>query len=215
MKEDTPAPTWTYGTSWNGCLVEDRGCWRAAQTPFPLELAFTEINKALDAGLFYLALVVTLSVPDVCARLELPPDRIVRERHYCAWMEEYFLKIHGGVNTSYAALHGVDFFRMRCGMVHESSLMHRNTKFTHIIFYARKPGDKDKKYLQSSLSADGDLQSLVFQLDTAIFCRHMMEAARVWYHMRNQQENVRINLPNLVRFRPNGYPPFCDVPVIA
>ena len=89
--------------------MEKDGCWLIVTTAFPLELAFKEIEKAFEVGLFYLAIVVTLSIPDVCARLELPPDARVREKHYRAWMDAYFLALHGGVNTAYAALNGLDF----------------------------------------------------------------------------------------------------------
>jgi hypothetical protein len=215
MKEDTPAPMWTSGSSWSGSLVVKDGCWRAVPTPFPLELAFREIEKALEVGLFYLAIVVTLSIPDICARLELPPDRRVRDKHYTVWMNKYFLALHGGVNTAYAGLDGLDFYRLRCGIVHESTFGRGHTKFSHIFFYARKANDTDGKHLRFSLGYDRESEALVFQLDTATFCKDMMETARFWYRLNRQDANVRLNLPNLVRLRPNGFPPFCDVPVIG
>jgi hypothetical protein len=43
----------------------------------------------------------------------------------------------------------------------------------------------------------------------------MMEIARLWYDCKQHDNNVRLNLPNLVRLRPEGYPPFTEQPVIA
>jgi hypothetical protein len=191
------------------------GYWRTVPAPFPLELAFREIEKALEIGLFYLAIVVTLSIPDICARLELPPEIEVRQKHYAAWMQNYFLRVYGGPNSFYAGLNGVDFYRLRCGLVHESSLKHRRTKFTHIFFHVRKPNERQKGHLQSRLWAHGDSQTFGVELDTVMFCNHMIEIARLWYRGKQQDNNVRLNLPNLVRFRPDGYPPFCDLPIIA
>ncbi len=42
--------------------------------PPELEAIFREIEKALEAKLYYLAMAVSLSIPDICACLERDQD---------------------------------------------------------------------------------------------------------------------------------------------
>jgi hypothetical protein len=53
----------------------------------PLEVIFSQINIALEKELFYLALLATLTVPDVCAGLESDPQQPwSKPEKYMAWM---------------------------------------------------------------------------------------------------------------------------------
>ena len=96
-----------------------------------------------------------------------------------------------------------------------SSFKHKKMRFTHIFFHTRRPDERKKGHLQSEFRVDMVSGTQVVQLDTVKFCNDMMEIARLWYEGKQQDSNVRLNLPNLVHFRPNGYPPFCDLPIIA
>jgi hypothetical protein len=42
--------------------------------PSELDAIIQEIRRALDAKLYYLAIAVTLSVPDICSSLEADPS---------------------------------------------------------------------------------------------------------------------------------------------
>src|SRR4051812_29680082 len=72
----------TYRTSLTPFIAVQGRCWCWILEPevSPLEMIFSEIEKALEAGLPYLAIVATLSIPDICARLELDPDPDVEPR---------------------------------------------------------------------------------------------------------------------------------------
>jgi hypothetical protein len=180
-------------------------------------MIFSEIEKALDAGLPYLAIVATLSIPDICARLELDPDRNIegKKKHYVAWCQANFLQ--GG--SDYMFFTGDDLYRIRCGVLHQAKPTgHRETRYKHILFIVRQPGGK--LYHLNLQQAKLDLrpgwpENLAVDLDTATFCHDMISAARRWYEAKRNDPNVRANLPNVVRFRPEGYPPFRFVPLIA
>jgi hypothetical protein len=48
------------------------------------------------------------------------------------------------------------------------------------------------------------------------FCQAVIESAREWVIRNLDTENVKANLPRLVRYRPEGLPPFMvNVPVIS
>src|SRR4051812_11723889 len=90
MSADSTSPKWTCGTSYDGCaLVLGMGWfWRMEPAQSPLEMIYQDIERAIQARLWYLAIAVTLSLPDVCAALECEPGKAwVTEAKYVAWFE--------------------------------------------------------------------------------------------------------------------------------
>jgi hypothetical protein len=56
----------------------------------------------------------------------------------------------------------------------------------------------------------------ILHLDVVQFCRSIIAAAREWSTGRADDQFVQRNLPLLVRYRPDGLPPFSvGIPVIA
>jgi hypothetical protein len=208
-KVDIVAPTWTYGISWSGFLVVKGGCLRMDHNPaFPLELALKEIDQAIEHRLYYLAVSVALSIPDICARLELPRGHEVKEKHYVAWIERYFLAL----NDYPMFLKGIDLYQIRCGVLHQgASAGHRKlkTRYNHVFFCVL---GADGKGTTATVYKEG---ATSIELDSARFCRDMIKTARAWYKAKKADPNVVSNLPDLVRPRPEGYPPFTSRPVIG
>lgn len=83
----------------------------------PLERIFQDIERALSYDLYYLALSVSLTIPDVCAALECDPDNIwVTGEKYIAWCEKH-------LEPNYAWFTGEDCYRLRCGILHPGDLL--------------------------------------------------------------------------------------------
>jgi hypothetical protein len=60
------------------------------------------------------------------------------------------------------------------------------------------------------------LSGLILHLDVVRFCQTIMDSARKWVISKAGDPFIERNLPNLVRYRPNGLPPFSvGVPTIA
>src|SRR5215216_2274339 len=55
---------------------------------------------------------------------------------------------------------------------------------------------------------DMRLSGKILQIDLMYFCQSIMNAAREWAIANTNNPNVQRNLPNLVRYRPEGFPPF-------
>ncbi len=164
-----------------------------------------EIERALDAGLYYLAVMLTLSLPDICAALETPTGATSGKTGtlYQAWCATWF--------TSYPTLTSLDLYSMRCGVLHQGKLGHPNLGYDRILFTF--PG-----------AASGFLHNNVMQiagqgalnLDAPVFCRDMMRSVEAWYAAKKADVNVVANLPRLVQLYENGLAPFIvGVPVIA
>lgn len=62
----------------------------------------------------------------------------------------------------------------------------------------------------------GDVTGKVLQIDAAWFCQQFTDAVRQWAITKVNDPNVQTNVPNLVRLRPEGLPPYIvGIPLIA
>jgi hypothetical protein len=189
-------------------------------TPPELDAILTEITKAIDAKLYYLAIAVALSLPDICACLECDPEKPIwaTKEKYVGWCER-------NIADRFKNLDGEDLFRIRGGVLHQGHFEHPKSKFDRIMFIA--PDSRIKAHDVVTHVAEGvsfggiDAKELrlsgdLLQLDVVRFCESIIDAARKWAASKEADLHVQKNLPNLVRYRPNGLPPFSvGVPTVA
>jgi hypothetical protein len=95
-----------------GCqLVLHEGCWKVIKGPenYAIEAILREIECALDAELYYLAIIICLTLPDVCAALESADGR-TNETRYKAWYGKNAKLQAGGADPD-------ECYSLRCGMI--------------------------------------------------------------------------------------------------
>jgi hypothetical protein len=94
----------------------------------PLKLILRDINAALNAKLWFMAIAVTLSIPDICSLLELDyeKDGWSKQHKYAAWFDQW-------VKNKIRMMTGQDCYRLRGGVLH-------NARFHH-------PKDPNKRYI--------------------------------------------------------------------
>ena len=175
------------------------------QEQSPLEIIFRDIERALDSGLHYLAIAVSLSIPDICAALECDPDKIwVTEKKYVAWCE-------ANISDQLGFMTALDCYRLRCGVLHQGRFGHPKARFDHMLFTIPNP---QRNVFHMNMMEIGGKK--VLNLDTVTFCHDMISAARRWYEAKRDDGNVQANISNLVRLRPHGLAPFMvGMPLIA
>jgi hypothetical protein len=190
------------------------------QVPIEITSILHEIEKALDAKLYYLAIAVALSVPDICACLEFDPENPKRANMdtYSAWCE-------ANKAGKFTNLTGEDIYRLRCGVLHFGHFQHPKVRFNRVMFIGPESAIKQHDIVVTvepgvsfgGISAEElRLSGKILMLDVALFCKAIMDSARQWAVAKIDDVNVKKNLPNLVRYRPNGLPPFSvGVPTIA
>jgi hypothetical protein len=155
MKLDKQPPKWTSGTFSIGYRLERRlnWCWertthRPVLTQFfdriprltrpavaappaspELEAVLKEIENAISAKLYYLAIAVALSIPDICACLEFDPDQPVwqNRKTYAEWCDR---NIGGRLHY----LSGNDLYNLRGGVLHKGHFGHQQSRFTRVFF---------------------------------------------------------------------------------
>ncbi len=158
-----------------------------------------EVERALTAELYYLAVVFALTLPDICAALE-SADGETAGWKYQAWCDTWLI-------PSYPELNSRDLWSMRCGVVHQGRLGHPNLQYARILFTI--PNRQQNVFHRNI--ANGALN-----LDVIIFCRDVSRAVEQWYIAKQSDLNVVANLPNLVQYRAQGLAPYMvGMPLIA
>lgn len=159
-----------------------------------------QIKKALDAQLYYIAVMYTLTLPDICSALE-SQDGKTNGFLYKAWCDTWLL-------ASYPTLTSDDLYGLRCGVVHQGKLGHPNMQYSRIIFTVPIPS--------SNVFIHNNVINDALNLDALQFCRDMVDAMTKWYNQKKEDTNVKVNLPQLVRLYPNGLHPYIiGMPVIS
>jgi hypothetical protein len=162
------------------------------------------MRGAISARLYYPALLVALTIPDICMGLTLPKESFVKKEHYLSFVEKYTSKASLGLDAA-------SCYQLRGGLVHRADLAgHAYFDATHVIFTV--PESQTRIHALSFVV--GDKTAAMF--DLVLFCDAMAEAARAWYESHREVEIVLKNLKNIIRWRPEGLSPFlAGAPVVA
>lgn len=169
----------------------------------PVELFLCEIERALDAKLYYLAIVMVLTLPDICAALENPTGTGGRKR-YKEWYNKY-------IAFRYPYITADDIWNLRCGIVHQGRCGHPAMRYDRVVFTLPGPLRRHRNFIMGKNFIKG-----AYNLDAEMFCREIIESVRQWYDARQNDQNVQNNLPHMVQYRHRGFPPYVvGSPVIA
>jgi hypothetical protein len=169
-----------------------------------METILGEIERALSARLYYLAIAVSLTLPEVCAALESDTghNRSSSEA-FKKWYNHYLAHI-------YTNLTDADAYSLRCGTIHQGKFGRPGMQYDRVVFTFPEAIFRN----HNGLMQWPDISYL--SLDAEYFCRDYIAAARQWFRDKQADPNVQKNLPRLVRLRLDGLPPrIVGLPVIA
>ena len=173
---------------------------------YPTASLEEEIAGLLKAKFFHPALVIALTLPDICCALESGTGKSSGPA-YKAWCSA-FLK------DRYPELTGDDIWNLRCGVVHEGKFGHKKMQFHRIIWSI---GSAQGFTLhRNRMTNIGGLSENVLQLDAEIFCNDLISGSHDWYDTLVDNEMVNARSGSLIRLHPDGYAPYVvGVPIIA
>jgi hypothetical protein len=201
MKMDISGWRWICGVSWRGFrLVRRQGYWIPMKSAGPLEPILDEAERAMAHELYYLAIMLSLTLPDICSALQEEDGRTTREA-YKRWFDI-------NLGSKFETLSADDCYSLRCGVLHQGrmGLMRKGRQFGRVLFSVRDT---------SGLFDSNRLDDAV-QFDTTTFCNVIAEAVREWFQAAQDDPIVVQNLPNLVKYRPQGLAPYMTgIPLIA
>ncbi|WP_133256032.1 hypothetical protein [Rhodopseudomonas palustris] len=167
-----------------------------------------------------MAIAVSLSIPDICACLECDASKPIwaTPEKYVSWCER-------NLEGRFRNVAAVDLFRLRGGVLHQGHFHHPKSRFDRVMFIGPESTIKMHDVVIEVAAgvefggisaASLKLEGRLLQLDVVAFCETIRDAARDWIISNVNDKNVAANLKNLVRYRPNGFPPFSvGVPTIA
>jgi hypothetical protein len=180
----------------------------SALSPFsPLAAVLNDIQRAIEAKLYYPALLTALTVPDICVALALSKDVMVRGKHYIAFVDRY-------TTPPTLGLDGQSCYRLRGGVVHRANMAgHAEFAATHVVFTVP---DASGTLLHAFSIRDEATGKIATMFDLVSFCTTMTLAAKAWFEEHQDDPLVEENMKNLIRYCPNGLYPFVGgAPVVA
>ncbi len=162
-----------------------------------MENLLLSIEKSLESNNWYAALILSLTLPDICGALEGKPQG----RKRCSdWFKQYLDKEYGGF------LSGDDCYALRCSYLHEGtdSIEHQPAREVLDKFFFLHRGSHRNKFSQSFV---GDLRydnKEILFLSVEIFSLDIVKAVRVWMKDNEANTKVRDNLKKMLEIHKNG-----------
>ncbi|AEG15639.1 hypothetical protein Desku_2093 [Desulfofundulus kuznetsovii DSM 6115] len=158
-----------------------------------------QIESALDANLYFLALAGSLLIPDICGAAGSKNGRSSREK-YINWFAKYASNIC-------PFLSGEDCWRFRCSLLHQGSSQDERSSYCRVLFI--EPTATTNVFHCNVLND-------ALNIDIRIFCLGMVAAARRWLGEVEGTELFKRNMRKFMQRYPNGLAPYIvGVPVIS
>jgi hypothetical protein len=170
--------------------------------PAELDAVLKEIENAISAKLYYLAIAVALSVPDICSGLESDPDNPIWQdrKTYTQWCNRNI----GELNH----LTGDDLYNLRGGVLHKGHFGHDKSRFKRVFFLSPESNLSSKGSVINGQFRLGPQQALwsgpILLFDVVAFCGIIIAAARQWAVVKKDDPFEQKNLSKLVYYRPNA-----------
>lgn len=91
-----------------------------------MEELLRQVRKAVENDLYYLALHVTLAIPDICGALSSQNGETNKAKYV-----DWFAK---NLSGKYKMLDGETCYYYRCSVLHQGRSQHRKSRFHRILF---------------------------------------------------------------------------------
>jgi hypothetical protein len=144
-----------------------------------------EIQRALNHELYYPAIMLSLTVPDICAALDTEKGTTDGEL-YKKWYREFMADYMEWLTDN-------DCWHLRCGVVHQGRMGHPKNQYSRVYFTLPAEGFAHKNITFDALN-----------LDAVTFCKDMANAAQIWFKDAKNLPHVQANLVRLIQYRPQG-----------
>src|SRR5690348_1009287 len=96
-----------------------------------MEDLLAQIESAVGRNAYYLALYVSLTLPDICGAME-SPDGIATRARYISWFEKHVAakyQVRGEPSLS-----GETCYYYRCSLLHQGRAQHPAMGYARILF---------------------------------------------------------------------------------
>jgi hypothetical protein len=159
-----------------------------------------QIRGALHNNLYYCALFVSLSMPDICGAMESSDGQATKDK-YIKWFDDY-------IGSKYRNfLVGEDCYDFRCSLLHQARSQHPKGKYSRVLFV--EPSATTNVFHCNILND-------ALNIDARIFCNDIIEGVEKWLKKIEAAPIFLQNYNMFMRRYPNGLPPYIvGLPVIS
>jgi hypothetical protein len=120
----------------------------------------------------------------------------------------------------------MDLYYIRRGVVHNGHFQNKKSTFDRVMSTLanspfRAPNGAIINVAPGTTLGGVDAKDLrmsgkILMMEVESFCKAIMDATRAWIISKSNDPTVQKNFPMLVRYRPDGLPPFMvGAPIIA
>lgn len=162
---------------------------------------FDQVRAAANGGLYYLALMAALAIPDICAGLEAP-DGQTNGNRYATWFDKYVGQKYLVGPWKQAGFTGSDCYLLRCSMLHQGTTQKAQARYRQYVF---TPGRGVHANVFSNITFNGVTTSFV-QFSIEQFCDDVVEGALQWLFVSQNTSTFQANYSRFMRLYPAGYP---------
>jgi hypothetical protein len=157
-----------------------------------MEAILEQIEQAVEAEFYYVALLMSLSLPEICGRMEREQPSAGRSREiYADWFCTYLGEI-------YPKMKGDDCYYLRCGLAHHGQSSHKSMGYSRIVFTLKD----ENFFIHNNVLNDA------LNLHCPTFCHDMCDAVRRWMQAKENDKMVTDRLDDMVALRPEGMAPY-------
>lgn len=163
-----------------------------------------QIQAALEANLYYVGLMVTLTVPDICGAIGSDTG-VARHWKYVQWFDKYLAARYS--SGSGQVITGEDCYAFRCSLLHQGTSQSPKSRYGRVFFV--EPRD-------SRATMHCNVHNDALNIDLRIFCEDIIAGAMQWLDEVEGTPTFERNYNKFMRRYPNGLAPFVvGFPVIG
>jgi hypothetical protein len=139
-----------------------------------MERFITAVHQAISSRNWYAALYLSVTLPDICARLESENGKTSQNK-YVQWYNTYLLNKyqykHPEESEPRVFLSGNDCYALRCSMLHEGTSELTTQRAREVV---------DRFHFTAEVGSHCNIFNSVLQIDVATFCNDMCASVSEW-----------------------------------
>lgn len=152
------------------------------------------VKLSLATGNWFSALFVSLSLPDICGKIESLPDTGSKAR-YQAWFTKYMARHYtseiGPGHDLHVFLSPTDCYALRCALLHEGEDEIGNQPCRKVLDRFHFTINSAQNYIHCNQVNN------VLQLDVKIFCEQICQGVEQWLKNMAGNKDVQTQLASL------------------
>ena len=158
-----------------------------------MESILLAIKTTMKNKNWYGALLICLTVPDICSSLETPSSE--SRKRYVNWFKKYL------DNKYKTYLSGDDCYSLRCSYFHEGTnvIEHQSAREVLHKFVFSPKGPHCNLISNCYFGGTVDDGKNILQLSVKTFCEDMIEAARKWLTDVKSKQEIQERISKMLK----------------